>query len=234
MDQVEHWGQGPTASSQGIGRQFLGYCVLVYAESPFKEKQMRTTALLLTLGLSLAAQTPAAKSEAKPAPKPAAEPTIGSAIDGTYQWVPGQFISAAEAMPEDKFDWAPTQGEFKEARTFAQQVKHVAAVNYFVGAAILGEKPPVEVGDPEKGPDNLKTKAEIVAYLKGSFDYARKAVQGLTAKNGTKSMKFPFGEGTTTPLGMATLLAFHGMDHYGQMAIYLRMNGIIPPASRKK
>ena len=190
---------------------------------------MRTTPLLLMLGLSLVAQTPAAK----PAPKPAAEPTIGAAIDGTYQWVPGQFISAAEAMPEDKFDWAPTQGEFKEVRTFAQQVKHVAAVNYYVGAAILGEKPPAEVGNPEKGPDSLKTKAEIIAYLKGSFEYSRKAIQGLTPKNGTRSVKNPFGEGTMTPLGMATLLAFHGMDHYGQMVVYLRMNGIIPPASRK-
>ncbi|MBL0312646.1 MAG: DinB family protein [Holophagaceae bacterium] len=191
---------------------------------------MRITGLLLTLGLSLAAQTPAPK----PSTAPTAEPTIGVAIDGTYQWVPAQFISAAEAMPEDKFDWAPTQGEFKDARTFAQQVKHVAAVNYFVGATILDEKPPAEVGDPEKGPTGLKTKAEIMAYLKGSFVYARKAVQGINAKNGTKALKSPFGEGTTTPLGLATLLAFHGMDHYGQMVIYLRTNGIIPPASRKK
>ncbi len=197
---------------------------------------MRMTALLftLTLGLSLVSQTPAAKPTTQPAGAPAAEPTIGGAIDGTFQWVPAQFISAAEAMPEDKYDWAPTQGEFKEARTFAQQIKHVAAVNYFVGDTILGEKPPVEVGDPEKGPASLKTKAEIMAYLKGSFDYARKAVQSITAKNGTKSLKSPFGQGTTTPLGMATLLAFHGMDHYGQMVIYLRSNGIIPPASRKK
>ncbi len=197
---------------------------------------MRMTALLftLTLGLSLVSQTPAAKPTTQPAGAPAAEPTIGGAIDGTFQWVPAQFISAAEAMPEDKYDWAPTQGEFKEARTFAQQIKHVAAVNYFVGATILGEKPPVEVGDPEKGPASLKTKAEIMAYLRGSFDYARKAVQSITAKNGTKSLKSPFGQGTTTPLGMATLLAFHGMDHYGQMVIYLRSNGIIPPASRKK
>ena len=195
---------------------------------------MRTTPVLLMLGLSLAAQTPAPKAAAKPAAKPAAETTLGAAVDGTYQWVPGQFISAAEAMPEDKFDWAPTQGEFKEARTFAQQIKHVAAVNYFIGATILGEKPPVEVGDPEKGPDNLKTKAEIVSYLKGSFEYSRKAIQSITAKNGTRTLKNPFGEGTMTPLGMATLLAFHGMDHYGQMVVYLRMNSIIPPASRKK
>ncbi|MBL0210552.1 MAG: DinB family protein [Holophagaceae bacterium] len=184
----------------------------------------------LLLGLSLAAQTPAAK----PVPAPAAEPTIGAAIDGTFQWVPGQFLAAADAMPEDKYDWAPTQGEFKGVKTFAQQVKHVAAVNYLVGAAVLGEKPPVELGNAEMGPDNLKTKADIAVFLKASFDYARKAIKGITPQNGTKAMKSPFGEGTMTPLGMAALLGFHGMDHYGQMAVYLRMNGIIPPASRKK
>ena len=194
---------------------------------------MRTTALLLTLGLSLVAQTPAAKPAAAPAPKPAAEPTVGAALDGTFQWVPGQFIPAAEAMPEDKYDWAPTQGEFKGVKTFAQQVKHVAAINYFLGAAILGEKSPVEVGNPEMGPDNLKTKAEIVAFLKGSFEYASKAIKSITPQNGTKPVKNPFGEGNLTRLGLSTLLAFHGMDHYGQMVIYLRANGIIPPASRK-
>jgi uncharacterized damage-inducible protein DinB len=143
-------------------------------------------------------------------------------------------VAAAEAMPEDKYGFAPKDGEFKGVKTFAEQVKHVAAVNYFLGASILGEKPPVEIGNPEVGPENLKAKAEIVKFLKDSFDYAHKAIGSITAANGTKSMKFPFGEGTTTPVGLATILAFHGMDHYGQMAVYLRMNGIIPPASRKK
>jgi uncharacterized damage-inducible protein DinB len=184
--------------------------------------------LLLTGALVAQAQAPAAK------PAPAPEPTVGAALDGTYQWVPGQFIGAAEAMPEEKYDWAPTQGEFKGVKTFAQQIKHVAAVNFLVGATILGEKPPAEVGNPEMGPDGLKTKAEIVKYLKDSFAYARKAIQSITAQSGTKAVKSPFGEGTMTPLGMTNLLAFHGMDHYGQMVVYLRMNGIIPPASRRK
>ncbi len=191
---------------------------------------MKSTALLLALGLSLAAQAPAAKPAAA---APSAEPTVGGAMDATFKFVSGQFIPAAEAMPEDKYTWAPTQGEFKGVKTFAQQVKHIAAVNYFLGSQILGEKPPVEVGNPEMGPDNLKTKAEIMQYLKDSFAYAHKAVQSITAQNGSRSMKFPFGEGTTTPIGLATLLAFHGMDHYGQMVEYLRMNCIIPPASRR-
>jgi len=190
---------------------------------------MKMTTLALLLALPLAAQAPAPK----PAPAPAAEPTVGVAMDGTYQWVVGQFMGAAEAMPEEKFDWAPTQGEFKGVKTFAQQVKHVSAVNFFLGATILGEKPPAEVGNPEMGPDSLKTKAEIVKYMKDSFAYARKAIQSITAQTSTRAVKNPFGPGDLTPVGIATLLSFHGMDHYGQMVEYLRMNGIVPPASRR-
>jgi len=191
---------------------------------------MKTKVLSLLLALPLAAQAPKA-----PAPAPAAEPSVGAAMDGTYQWVPMQFIGAAEAMPEDKFDWAPSQGEFKGVKTFAQQVKHVSAVNFAMGAMILGEKPPAEVGDMEMGPDSLKTKADIVKYMKDSFAYARKAIQSITAQNGSRPIKNPFGQGPDfTAIGMATLLAFHGMDHYGQMVEYLRMNGIVPPASRPR
>ena len=191
---------------------------------------MKITTLSLLLALPLMAQAPAPK-----APAAAAEPTVGAAMDGTYQWVPMQFIGAAEAMPEDKFDWAPTQGEFKGVKTFAQEVKHVAAVNFAFGAMILGEKPPVDMASIEMGPANLKTKAEIVQYMKDSFAYARKAIQSITAQNGSRAMKNPFGQGPDfTPIGMATLLSFHGMDHYGQMVEYLRMNGIVPPASRPK
>jgi uncharacterized damage-inducible protein DinB len=197
-----------------------------------KEHVMKMTTLSLLLALPLAAQSPAPKA---PAPAAAAEPTVGAAMDGTYQWVVGQFTGAAEAMPEDKFDYAPTQGEFKGVKTFAQQVKHVSAVNFAFGAMILGEKPTVDMASIEMGPANLKSKAEIVQYLKDSFAYARKAIQSITAQNGTRAMKSPFGQGPDfTPIGMATLLSFHGMDHYGQMVEYLRMNGIVPPASRPK
>jgi uncharacterized damage-inducible protein DinB len=193
---------------------------------------MKQISFALLLALPLGAQAPAPKAAA---PAMAAEPTVGAAMDGTYQWVPAQFIGAAEAMPEDKYDFAPTQGEFKGVKTFAQQVKHVSAVNFLIGAQILGEKPPAEVGNPEMGPDSLKTKAEIVQYMKDSFTYARKAIQSITAQNGNRAVKNPFGPGPdVTPIGMATLLAFHGMDHYGQMVEYLRMNGIVPPASRPK
>ncbi len=191
---------------------------------------MKQMTFALLLALPLVAQAPAPKAAA---PAPVAEPTVGAAMDAVYQWVPMQFIGVAEAMPADKYDFAPSQGEFKGVKTFAQQVKHVASVNFYFGAQILGEKSTVELANMEMGPEGLKTKAEILAYLKDSFAYARKAIQGITAQNGSRPIKNPFGQGPGfTPIGLATLLSFHGMDHYGQMVEYLRMNGIVPPASR--
>jgi hypothetical protein len=157
--------------------------------------------------------------------------TVSQVLDSAVKGPEGEFASAADAMPEDKYSFAPTNGEFKGVRTFAQQVKHVAAVNYLVGAAILGEKPPVELGS-ENGPDSLKSKAEIMAFLKDSFAYAHKAAASVDEKNMTDPIKSPFGEGQTTRLSMAMLIPAHAFDHYGQMVEYLRMNGIVPPASR--
>jgi uncharacterized damage-inducible protein DinB len=142
-----------------------------------------------------------------------------------------EFVPAAEAMPEDKFDFAPTNGEFKGVRTFAQQLKHVAAVNFELGAALLEQKPPVDIND-ETGPASLRTKAEVIKYLKDSFEYVHKAVNTVNDENLTATVKSPFGEGYVSRLGLVMSVSTHGSDHYGQMVEYLRMNGIIPPASR--
>jgi hypothetical protein len=163
--------------------------------------------------------------------KPAEHRTIAQVLDRGVTGVESEFVPAADAMPEDKYSFAPTNGEFKGVRTFAQQAKHVAAVNYMVGAAILEEKPPVELGS-ENGPDSLKTKADIVKFIKDSFVYVRKAVGTINEGNLLNPIKSPFGEGKVTRLGMATLIVGHCFDHYGQMVEYLRMNSIIPPASR--
>jgi len=157
--------------------------------------------------------------------------TVTQVLDRTVMNIEHEFTPAAEAMPEDKFGFAPTTGEFKGVRTFAQQIKHVASVNYELGAAILEEKPPVDIGD-ESGPASVKSKAEILNYLKESFAYVHKAIQTINEKNLVEPVKSPFGEGTVTRLGLATSVSGHGFDHYGQMAEYLRMNGIVPPASR--
>jgi hypothetical protein len=188
---------------------------------------MKKTAGLLALQLVLAASGLAQAQDAKPTE----HHSIAQVLDHGVASVEGEFVPAAEAMPEDKYSFAPTSGEFKGVRTFAQQAKHVAAVNYLVGSAILEEKPPVDLGS-ENGPDAIKTKADIVKFLKDSFAYVHRAVRTINDANLLSPIKSPFGEGMVTRLGMATLIVGHCFDHYGQMVEYLRMNNIVPPASR--
>ena len=162
------------------------------------------------------------------APPPAKTP--GDAINAVLTIANGEFVGAADAMPEDKYSFAPTAaGEFKGVRTFAQQVKHVAAVNYIFGATILNEKPPVDVGG-ESGPDSVKSKAEIMQFLKDSFAYLHKAVASINDKNALDEVSL-FGM-KMSKLSVGTFSTAHPFDHYGQMVEYLRMNSIIPPASR--
>src|SRR5450631_3513716 len=123
--------------------------------------------LLLLSGIALAQ-----------AAKPAEPRTVGQVLDSSVTNVEKEFVPAADAMPEDKFSFAPTTGEFKGVRTFEQQVKHVAAVNYMLGAGILGEKPPVDTGG-ENGPDSAKSKADIIKFLKDSFVSLHKAAESV-------------------------------------------------------
>jgi uncharacterized damage-inducible protein DinB len=156
-------------------------------------------------------------------------PTIGEVLDSQLQIWEHEITSAVEAMPADKFDFAPAVGEFKGTRTFAQQAKHLAAVVYGFSAGVLGEKTPVDTGVQNEGPISMRTKAEIVEYVKGAFAYAHKAMLSLNEKNQLSRLE---RGGQATPLYEATFLMSHSMDHYGQMVEYLRMNGIVPPASR--
>src|SRR5436309_1096639 len=162
--------------------------------------------------------------------------TVTQVLDHSVSNVEHEFVSAADAMPEDKYSYAPTNGEFKGVRTFAQEVRHVAATNWEVAAGILGEKPPVETAGPnDNGPEAIKTKADIMKYLKDSFAYVHKAVDQITPDNLVVQVNSPFdpsGKAKTTRLSMAVLLFGHGFDHYGQIVEYLRSNGIVPPASR--
>ena len=165
--------------------------------------------------------------------KPAGPPaTVSAILDRSLSNMEHEFVPAAEAMPEDKFNYAPTNGEFKGVRTFGQQVKHVAATNYQIAAALLGEKPPAGT-EGENGPDTLKSKAEIVKYLKDSMAYAHKAFASVNDGNATGSIPAPWGTGKVSRLGISMLLVSHCFDHYGQMVEYLRSNGIVPPASRQ-
>lgn len=142
-------------------------------------------------------------------------------------------VSAADAMPADKYQFAPTDGEFQGVRTFGQQVKHLAATNHILAAAALGEEPPTDAGD-EVGPEKVRSKAEILDYLKGSFAHLRKAIDTIGEKNAmVKSSPIsPLKNAEATRLALTVEALIHAFDHYGQMVEYLRMNGVVPPASR--
>ncbi len=168
-----------------------------------------------------------AAAPAKPAAP--AMPAVGTPVspaqtyDKVLSIMEQQFVSAAEAMPEDKFNFAPpaSLGEFNDVRTFAQQIKHVAESN-----AYFFHDPSQPMIDTRPDIEKLTTKADIVKALKDSFAKAHAFVGTITPENA-----FVFTEHGTRA-GMASFGIAHMMDHYGQMVVYLRINGIIPPASR--
>jgi hypothetical protein len=148
--------------------------------------------------------------------------------------VQSQIVSAADAMPAVKYGFAPEDGEFKGVRTFSQQVKHLAATNHILAAAALGEEPPADAGD-EVGPESVRSKPEILNYLSESFAHLGKAIDAIGETNAmVKSSPIsPLPAKATTRLGLTVEALIHAFNHYGQMVEYLRMNGIVPPASRR-
>jgi hypothetical protein len=148
-----------------------------------------------------------------PPPAPVAAdtgPKASDVFDKGFSGVEKEFVSLVAAMPADKFDFAPTVGAFKGVRTFGQQAKHVAGVLNVVSAALLAEPAPAE---GEKGPEDAKTKDQILQYVKDAFAHAHKAIAATTTANLLQETTDPF-------------------DHYGQMVEYARMNKVIPPASQ--
>lgn len=146
--------------------------------------------------------------------------------------------STAEAMPADKWDYRPAAGLFKnnktefgpaEVRTFAEQVKHVACSNFAFAAELDGNKPP-DACD-KGGPSPAHTPSELLVYLRDSFVALRKSLSAITAKNMYDPIEGPYA-GPSTRIGLAAVCVWHAADHYGQMTLYLRLNGIVPPASR--
>jgi uncharacterized damage-inducible protein DinB len=155
-------------------------------------------------------------------------------LDDTLRMTEREVVSLAEAMPAEKYGFAPKNGEFAGVRTFGMQMKHIAAVNYEIAAAILGEKNPIDPGKAENGPDSIASKEQIVRFLKDSFTYTHKALQSVTDAKLTSETKDPFGNGKVPLLRVVTVPAWHSFDHYGQAVVYARMCGVIPPASRPR
>ena len=143
-------------------------------------------------------------------------------------------------MPEEKYSYRPAEGKLKdekpefgpaEVRTFAEQVKHVACANIAFAAELDGQKPPVACD--KGGPNPAKAKRELLIYLRDSFAAIRKSFAAVTTQNQFDPIEGPYA-GPNTRLGLAEVVVWHNADHYGQMTLYLRLNGIVPRASRPK
>ena len=196
---------------------------------------MRWTATCCLLGLGSLTALAQMGGTAK-GPELGTIATPAEAFDSQLSVIEGEMMGAVKAMPADKFDFAPSQAifvpgqktEFATVRTFAQQATHVAEANYFFYGIISGLKPDV---DPQ-AILKLTKKDDVVAALAGSFDFAHKAIKTLTPANAFEVIKSP-EPGFQTRATLASFGISHCWDHYGQMVEYLRMNGIVPPASAK-
>ncbi len=202
-------------------RTFCLLAVLCFAVNTFMFAQ----------GAPAAPATPAPQAQATPAPPPA---SISSIVERQVSQYEKLMVEAAEAMPEDKFNFTPESlnikgSDYKGARTFALLIKHTATANYRNWSALSGDKFPENIKGPN-GPDELKTKAEIVQFLKDSFAVGHRAAKTLTPENAAEVVQMVRGSGAR--LALATNAVIHCGDEYGQMVEYLRLNGIVPPASR--
>ena len=160
--------------------------------------------------------------------RPSEPHTVSQVVDFWITSTEQLLIPAADTMPEARYSFVPSNGEFSGVRSFAEQIKHLAAANYQLAAATLGEQPPVGTRN-ETAPDSIKTKAQVMDYLRGSFAALHRAAAALNESN----MNDPTpSKGNKTRLGMLIDALVHSSNHYGQMVEYLRMNNIVPPASR--
>ena len=189
---------------------------------------MKKVNCLFVLAVLLACTGAAIRQGERPLP----QRTISEALDSWITNTERHLVPVADVMPEEKYSFAPasTSGEFRGVRTFAQQLKHLAANNYLMAAFILGKKGSAEPNN-ETGPESIRTKAEIMEYLRGSFVALHEAVATIDNHTVVEPMASP-SSWQKTRLSFALDAVAHSFEHYGQVVEYLRMNGIIPPDSR--
>ncbi len=144
-----------------------------------------------------------------------------SAIAGVEKQITG----IATEMPADKYGFAPTQGAFTGVRDFAAQIKHAAAEQLLIATTILGEKVTPDM-ENERGPDSVRTREDVLRYLRESFATLKRAAEATTAENAFALVK---PGSATTRVGLIMGAVTHTSNHYGQVVEYLRMNGLTPP-----
>ena len=158
-----------------------------------------------------------------------AQDPVAEMYDHQVTLVENDVLSLAEAMPADLYDFVPTSGEFEGVRTFGEQIRHLATMIFMTAAVVMEEESPYGPGTHNNGPDNVRSKDEVIVLLKGSLAYARRAMASLTVENHMDPVGSVFGP--SPRVDVAAGIAFHSFNHYGQMVVYARMNGVVPPAS---
>lgn len=157
-----------------------------------------------------------------------AAPSPRQIFDRQLSAIEGEVMEVVETMPADRFGFAPVEGAFEHARCFGVQARHIAFCLNEVAAAMLGE--PMIPHSDQEGPRDVRSKEDVVKYLKDAFAHAHAALGTLTKDNLLEPIRYPYVEKRrTTRLNAATIFLSHTWDHYGQMAVYLRMNHLAPP-----
>jgi len=153
-----------------------------------------------------------------------------SALEPTAKAV----LAVAEVMPADKYDFVPTAGRFAGTRSFADQLKHIAADLYLDGGAILGDQLHGNVTREEEGDPNVHGKEQVIAYVRDAFAYMERATRGIDDANELvpRPAYALYGPARSSRLRIAIMTIAHTDDHYGQLVEYLRMNGLVPPGSK--
>jgi uncharacterized damage-inducible protein DinB len=149
-----------------------------------------------------------------------AQDAVGKSLRANWAATKRQLLDVADAMPEDKYGFKATA----EQRTFGEQLTHLAEATFSVAARVAGESP-----QKREAP---KDKAGIIRLLGESFDAGDAALAKLTDAQATEAVKM--GQNETTRLRMAIQGMTNAWNHYGQLVVYLRLNGIVPPASRPR
>ncbi len=147
---------------------------------------------------------------------PRPEPSPRDALVGAWSEITDKLITMAEDFPEAKYDFRPAEG----VRTFAEQLRHVAFWNMYVAKTMQGEK--IDPAINELSKTEYPTKASIVAVLKS------------TAGDATAQMKQQNPVPAALAIRVFNTFTEHAGEHYGQLVVYYRLNGIVPPESRPK
>jgi uncharacterized damage-inducible protein DinB len=178
-------------------------------------------AVLFAVSLPLAVHAQDSAKPTKPADGPA------KVVLDSWNDVGRKLTAMAEDFPEDKYDMKPTPAQ----RSFAEQLLHAAAANYYFTNLVKGEKLPE--GDNAKR-DQYKTKADVVAYVKKSFADGAAAIQSKGDKGMSDLLVDPFAHQQVRVYDWAYGFIEHGGEHYGQLVVYYRLAGLVPPESRPK